>query len=85
MAKPIDAVAQYKAPVLSIFGGADEGIPEADRKAFSDALKKANVTHEEHVYPGAPHSFFDRKFDEFKDASADAWQRTQAFLKSNTK
>src|SRR5436305_3257628 len=39
--KPIDAAAQYKAPVLSIYGGADEGIPEGDRKAFSEALQKA--------------------------------------------
>jgi carboxymethylenebutenolidase len=83
--KPIDAVAQYKAPVLSLFGGADEGIPEADRNAFDAALKKANVKHDATVYPGAPHSFFDRKYDEFKDASADAWKRTQAFVKGNTK
>ena len=83
--KPLDAASQFKAPVLSIYGGADEGIPEADRKAFAEALKKANVKHEEHVYPGAPHSFFDRKYEEFKDASADAWKRTQAFIKGNTK
>src|SRR5882672_6855252 len=83
--KPIDAAAQYKTPVLSIYGGADEGIPDADRQAFADALKKAGVKHEEHVYPGAPHSFFDRKFEEFKDASADAWKNVQAFIKANTK
>ena len=71
--------------MLSIYGGADEGIPEADRKAFEEACKKAGVKHEQHVYPGAPHSFFDRKYDEFKDASADAWKRTQAFVKGNTK
>jgi carboxymethylenebutenolidase len=83
--RPIDAAAQYKAPVLSIYGGADEGIPEADRKAFSEALQKTGVKHEEHVYPGAPHSFFDRKYQEFADASADAWKNVQAFVKANTK
>ena len=83
--KPIDAADRYKSPVLSIFGGADEGIPQADVDAFDSALKKANVKHAATVYPGAPHSFFDRKFDEFKDASADAWTRTQAFIKANTK
>lgn len=83
--KPIDAASKFKAPVLSIYGGADEGIPEADRKAFAEALKKANVAHEEHVYPGAPHSFFDRKYEEFKDASADAWKHVQNFLRSHTK
>jgi carboxymethylenebutenolidase len=83
--KPIDAASRYKAPLLSIYGGADEGIPEADRKAFAEALKKATVSHEEHVYPGAPHSFFDRKYEEFKDASADAWTHVQNFMKGNTK
>jgi carboxymethylenebutenolidase len=83
--KPIDAASQYKAPLLSIYGGADEGIPEPDRKAFASALQKAGVAHEEHVYPGAPHSFFDRKYEEFKDASADAWKHVQSFVKSNTK
>jgi carboxymethylenebutenolidase len=82
--RPIDAAAQFKAPVLSIYGGADEGIPEADRKAFAEALKKANVKHEEHVYPGAPHSFFDRKYEEFADASADAWDRVLAFVGRHT-
>ena len=83
--KPIDAAAQYKAPVLSIYGGADEGIPEQDRKAFAEALHKAGVKHEEHVYPGAPHSFFDRKYEEFKDASTDAWARVRGFIQGNTK
>jgi len=83
--KPIDAAAQYRAPVLSIFGGADEGIPEADRKAFDEALRKAGIKHEEHVYPGAPHSFFDRKYQEFADPSADAWTHVQSFVKANTK
>jgi carboxymethylenebutenolidase len=32
------------------------------------------------TYPGAPHSFFDRKQEEFADESADAWERTLAFL-----
>jgi carboxymethylenebutenolidase len=32
------------------------------------------------VYPGAPHSFFDRKAAEFATASADAWNRVQGFI-----
>jgi carboxymethylenebutenolidase len=78
--KPIDAVPRYKARVLSLFGGADEGIPQADVDAFSDACKKSGVKHDATVYPGAPHSFFDRKHAEFADASADAWKRVQAFV-----
>jgi len=78
--KPIDAVSRYKAPVLSIFGGADEGIPPADVEAFDQACRKANVKHDQKVYEGAPHSFFDRKYTEFAEASADAWKRVQAFV-----
>ncbi len=78
--KPIDAVDRYTCPVLSIFGGADEGIPQADVDQFEAACKRAGVRHDSTVYPGAPHSFFDRKYDEFKEASADAWRRVQQFV-----
>jgi carboxymethylenebutenolidase len=83
--RPIDAVPSYKSPVLSLFGGADEGIPESAVNEFDAACRKAAVKHEPTVYPGAPHSFFDRKYTEFAEASADAWRRTQAFVRQNTK
>jgi carboxymethylenebutenolidase len=78
--KPVDAVPRYKCPVQSIFGGADEGIPPADVEAFDAACRKAGIKHDLKVYPGAPHSFFDRKYTEFAEASADAWKRVQAFV-----
>jgi carboxymethylenebutenolidase len=81
--KPIDAVSRYQSAVLSLFGGADEGIPQADVDAFNEACRKANVKHDSNVYPGAPHSFFDRKYQEFADASADAWKKVQGFIKAN--
>jgi len=83
--KPIDAVDRYRSPVLSIFGGADEGIPQSVIDEFDAALKTAGVKHELVIYPGAPHSFFDRKFTEFADASAEAWKRVQTFVSQNTK
>ena len=36
------------------------------------------------IYDGAPHSFFDRKFEQFADASEDAWQRVLAFVAQRT-
>ena len=48
--------------------------------AFDDALDRAGVTHTTVVYPGAPHSFFDRKQEQFAQASQDAWRRTLGFL-----
>ena len=32
------------------------------------------------TYPGAPHSFFDRRYEEYADDSADAWQRALDFI-----
>ena len=67
-------------PVMALFGGADAGIPEAEVKQLDEKLDKAGVEHEIAVYPGAPHSFFDRQATEFADASADAWQRVLDFI-----
>jgi carboxymethylenebutenolidase len=77
---PRDEAASALRPVLGLFGGADEGIPESDRDTFAANLDRAGVEHEIVVYPGAPHSFFDRKQEEFADASQDAWRRTLGFL-----
>jgi carboxymethylenebutenolidase len=83
--KPIDAASRYACPVLSIFGGADPGIPQAAVDEFDAALERAGVSHDMTVYPGAPHSFFDRKQTEFAEASADAWKRVRDFVGRNTK
>jgi carboxymethylenebutenolidase len=32
------------------------------------------------IYPGAPHSFFDRTAADNADASADAWHQIRAFM-----
>jgi carboxymethylenebutenolidase len=71
---------QIKLPVLGLFGGADDHITAEDRAGFDSGLERAGVEHEIVVYPGAPHSFFDRKQEEFADASADAWTRVLDFL-----
>ena len=81
---PIDFVSQFKAPVLALYGGADQGIPPEAIQQFDAALDGAGVTHETKVYDGAPHSFFDRSQEQFADASADAWERVKAFVARNT-
>ena len=48
--------------------------------AFADALAAAGVEHEIVTYDGAPHSFFDRKHEQFRADSDDAWARTLAFI-----
>jgi carboxymethylenebutenolidase len=69
-----------RAPVLGLFGGADQAIRADDVESFDEALDEAGVEHEIHVYPGAPHSFFDKKQDEFAEESEDAWRRILGFL-----
>jgi len=83
-AGPSQRAADLKAPILALMGGADEGIPVEDVRAFERALEDAGVEHEIAIYDGAPHSFFDRKFEQFADASADAWDRTLAFVAQHT-
>jgi carboxymethylenebutenolidase len=77
---PIQRAGQMTAPILALQGGDDPGIPVEDSQAFERALSEAGVEHEVVIYDGAPHSFFDRKYEEFASDSEDAWGRVLAFL-----
>jgi carboxymethylenebutenolidase len=76
----LNQAADTERPVLGLFGGADQAIPAEQIEEFESALSEAGVDHEIHVYPGAPHSFFDRKQNEFALESEDAWRRILSFL-----
>ena len=77
---PAEVAGAMRGRVLGIYGGADEGIPPINVAAFETALAGAGVDHRVITYPGAPHSFFDRKYEEFAADSEDAWNRVLAFL-----
>ena len=77
---PIDRAAEMACPILALQAGDDQNITAEDNAAFDRALEAAGVEHDVITYDGAPHSFFDRKYEEFADASADAWQRTLEFI-----
>jgi len=77
---PLDYAAEIECPVLGLFGGADESIPQETLDQFKEKLDAAGVPNEIVVYPGAPHSFFDRKATDFAQESADAWMRVQGFM-----
>jgi carboxymethylenebutenolidase len=81
---PITAAPQAKVPVLGLFGGADKGIPTDQVAQFTAGLKTSGVEHTVHVYPGAPHSFFDRAYADFADECADAWRRMREFIAAHT-
>src|SRR5947209_3658958 len=77
---PVARAGEMQAPILALQAGADQHITAEDNAAFDRALTEAGVEHEIVTYDGAPHSFFDRKQEEFADASDDAWARTLAFV-----
>ncbi len=78
---PADLAASFESPVLALFGEADEGIPPTAVTTFETALQVAHVPHEVTTYPKAPHSFFDRKADEFAVTSAKAWEQVLGFIR----
>jgi carboxymethylenebutenolidase len=81
---PLDRAGDMRGPLLGLFGGADQAISQEQIDDFSGRLGGAGVEHDFHVYPGAPHSFFDRKQKDYAEASEDAWLRVLAFLKDGT-
>ena len=80
----LEEAVHIKYPVLGLFGGADQGIPPEQVQEFDEALDKAGVEHKIIVYPGAPHSFFDRRATDFAEASADAWRQVLSFIAAHT-
>jgi carboxymethylenebutenolidase len=77
---PTQRAAEIAAPILALQAGDDQNITAEHNSAFDAALTAAGVEHDVVTYPGAPHSFFDRKFEEYAAASDDAWARTIAFV-----
>jgi carboxymethylenebutenolidase len=82
-ASPVARVAQIECPILALQAGADPHITAEDNAAFEEALTGAGIDHEIVSYDGAPHSFFDRKQEEFQADSDDAWRRTLELIARN--
>jgi carboxymethylenebutenolidase len=81
---PADVAERIASPVLGLFGAADDGIPASSIATFEGALTAAGVDHRLIAYPGAPHSFFDRKADEYVRSSEAAWEEVLAFVRAGT-
>jgi carboxymethylenebutenolidase len=77
---PTQRAGEIEAPILALQAGGDANITAEANAEFERALTEAGVDHEIVTYPGAPHSFFDRKQEQFADASEDAWRRVLAFI-----
>jgi carboxymethylenebutenolidase len=77
---PEQLASQIEVPILALQAEADQNITADQNEAFERALADAGVEHELVVYEGAPHSFFDRKQEEFAADSEDAWRRVLDFI-----
>jgi len=76
----VGRAADIACPILGLMGGDDPGIPEIVVEEFRRALAAAEVEHEIVTYKGAPHSFFDRRYEDYGAESADAWDRVLRFI-----
>jgi carboxymethylenebutenolidase len=81
---PIDVAAALKAPVLGLYGGADQGIPNETVEQMRQALKAAGGRSEIVLYPEAPHGFHaDYRPSYRKEAAEDGWKRLQEWFKKH--
>ena len=81
---PIDVVADLKAPVLGLYGEADQGIPVDTVARMQEALKKAGKPSEIILYPDTPHAFFaDYRPSYRAEQAADGWKRLLLWFKKH--
>jgi carboxymethylenebutenolidase len=74
----VDVADRISAPLLMLAAGQDfTPVPEVE--ALADRVRAHGVEATLHVYPDAPHSFFDRTFAEHREDCADAWHQMLAF------
>jgi carboxymethylenebutenolidase len=78
---PVDLVGELKAPVLGLYGGADQGIPADMIESMRAALKATKVPTEIIVYPDTPHGFFaDYRPSYTPKAAQDGWRRLREWF-----
>ena len=78
----LERAAEMKAPVLGLYGEADQGIPVAQVEDMKARLAAAGKTAEFKLYPGAPHAFHaDYRPSYRQEAAEDAWKQMAAWLK----
>jgi carboxymethylenebutenolidase len=79
---PMELAPQMKAPVLGLYGQADQGIPVTQVEAMRAALQGAGKTAALKIYPDAPHGFHaDYRPSYRQEAAEDAWRQMTAWFK----
>ena len=81
---PIDLAASLKAPVLGLYGGADDGIPNDTVEQMKKAVKEAKQPSEIVLYPDTHHGFHADYRPTFRQKEAeDGWQKLQEWFKKH--
>jgi carboxymethylenebutenolidase len=85
--QPIDLAKTLKAPVLGLYGGKDDGIPQEGIEKMKVALAQGSAAAKKSefmVYPDALHGFHaDYRPSYNKAAADDGWKRCLAWFKAN--
>lgn len=84
---PVDLAGDLKAPVLGLYGGQDQGIPNETVDAMRAALRREGAEGSDiHLYPDAPHGFHaDYRASYRPEAAADGWRRLLAHFDARLK
>jgi carboxymethylenebutenolidase len=82
--QPIDIAAALKVPVLGLYGGKDDGIPQDSIQQMKAALAKGSSKSTFVVYPNSGHAFNADYRPSYVEADAkDGWKRTLAWFKQH--
>ena len=81
---PVDIAAVLKVPILGLYGGSDNGIPNQTVEQMRDSLKGGGSASEIVLYPDTPHAFFaDYRPSYRQEQAEDGWKRLQAWFKQH--
>ncbi len=81
---PVDVAKELKAPVLGLYGAADQGIPVSSVEDMQAELESAKVASEFVVYPDAPHAFHADYRPTYREGPAkDGWKKMQEWFRKH--
>ena len=82
--QPVDVAVDLTAPVLGLYGGQDDSIPQQSVETMRQALRAANSKSEIVVYPDAGHAFnADYRPSYHEESAKDGWQRMLSWFQQN--
>jgi carboxymethylenebutenolidase len=81
---PVDIAPDLKTPVLGLYGGKDEGIPQTSIEQMKAALAKGASKSEFVIYPNSGHAFNADYRPSYVEADAkDGWKRCLAWFREH--